>query len=96
MLADALSMLRMLVEINLFALVGQGVLGALPWVDRERNFFYTLLATVASPGVRFARWLAPGLREERRVLWIALFLLLGMWLALGAAKQVALGTAQGG
>jgi hypothetical protein len=96
MLADTVSTLRMLVEINLFALVGQGVLGVLPGVDRERNFFYLILKTLASPAMRVARWISPRFVVDQHVGWVALLLLLVLWLGLAVAKQIAIGLEEGG
>ena len=50
MLTDVIVTVRMLVEICLFSLIGQGVLAVLPGVDREKNVFYLVLKTLASPG----------------------------------------------
>ena len=38
----------------LFALIGQGILAVLPGVDRQHNFFYLMLKTIASPAWRVA------------------------------------------
>lgn len=96
MLVDTVSTLRMLVEINLFALVGQGVLGVLPGVDREKNIFYLILKTLASPAVRVARWISPRFVVDQHVGWVALLLLLVLWLGLAVAKQIAIGLEEGG
>jgi len=95
MLVDTVSTLRMLVEINLFALVGQGVLGVLPGVDRERNFFYLILKTLASPAMRLARWISPRFVVDQHVGWVALLLLAVLWLGLAVAKQIAIGMEEG-
>jgi hypothetical protein len=58
-LSDVVVTLRVLVEICLCALIGQGVLSVLPGVDREKNLFYLILKTIASPGWRVARWVSP-------------------------------------
>ena len=47
MLTDVVTTLRVLVEICLFSLIGQGVLAVLPGVDREKNLFYLILKTLA-------------------------------------------------
>ncbi|MEW5864780.1 MAG: hypothetical protein AB1773_14485 [Pseudomonadota bacterium] len=96
MLVDTVSTLRMLVEINLFALVGQGVLGVLPGVDREKNIFYLILKTLASPAWRVARWISPRFVLDQHIGWVALLLLLVLWLGLAVAKQVAIGLEEGG
>lgn len=96
MLVDTVSTLRMLVEINLFALLGQAVLGVLPGVDREKNFFYLILKTLASPAMRVARWISPRFVVDQHVGWVALLLLMMLWLGLAVAKQIAIGLETGG
>ncbi len=88
MLTDIVSTLRMLVEIALFALIGQGVLSVLPAVDREKNIFYIVLKTVASPATRFARWVSPKFVVDRHVGWVALLILLVLWVGLAVLKQI--------
>jgi hypothetical protein len=88
MLTDVVATVRMLVEIALFSLIGQAVLYVLPGVDHERNVFYLILKTVASPATRFARWISPKFVLDRHVGWVALFILIVLWVALGIAKQI--------
>lgn len=88
MLTDVIVTLRVLVEICLFALIGQGVLAVLPGVDRERNVFYLILKTIASPGWRVARWVSPRFVLDQHVGWVALFLLVVLWIGLAVAKQI--------
>ncbi|HET9734105.1 MAG TPA: hypothetical protein VFP62_02440 [Burkholderiales bacterium] len=88
MLVDVIITLRILVEIALFALIGQGVLYMLTGESREQNMFYMVLKTIASPAMRFTRWLAPKFVVDQHVGWIALFLLALLWLGLAVAKQI--------
>lgn len=88
MLLDVVSTLRMLVEIALFSLIGQGVLHALSGPSRDQNVFYMVLKTLASPAMRVARWVSPRFVVDRHVGWVALFLLALLWLALAIAKQI--------
>lgn len=91
MLSDVVVTLRILVEICLFALIGQGVLAILPGVDREKNLFYLILKTVASPGWRVARWISPRFVLDKHVGWVALLLLTVLWVALLVVKQIVMG-----
>jgi hypothetical protein len=91
LLTDVVVTLRILVEICLFALIGQGVLAILPGVDREKNLFYLVLKTVASPGWRFARWVSPRFVLDQHVGWVALLLLTVLWVALLVVKQIVMG-----
>lgn len=95
MLTDIIATLRMLVEINLFALIGQGVLSMLPGVDREKNLFYLILKTVASPAMRLARWISPKFVVDRHIGWIALFILLVLWVSLAIVKQITMAVEAG-
>jgi hypothetical protein len=88
MLTDVIVTLRVLVEICLFALIGQGVLALLPGVDREKNLFYLILKTIASPGWRVARWISPKFVLDRHIGWVALLLLVVLWIGLAIAKQI--------
>jgi hypothetical protein len=78
----------MLVEVALFSLIGQGVLYVLAGANRERNIFYMVLKTIASPAMRVARWISPRFVVDEHVGWVALFLLTVLWLGLGVAKQI--------
>jgi hypothetical protein len=90
-LSDVVVTLRVLVEICLFALIGQGILSLLPGVDRQKNLFYLILKTIASPGWRLARWLSPRFVIDQHVGFVALFLLGMLWLGLAVLKQIVLG-----
>jgi hypothetical protein len=89
--SDVVVTLRVLVEICLFALIGQGILSLLPGVDRQKNLFYLILKTIASPGWRLARWLSPRFVIDQHVGFIALFILGMLWLGLAVLKQIVLG-----
>ena len=88
MLIDVIITLRILVEIALFALIGQGVLFTLSGASREQNVFYLVLRTLASPAMRFARWITPKYVVDRHVGWVALFLLGVLWVGLAVLKQI--------
>jgi hypothetical protein len=88
MLVDVIITLRMLVEIALFALIGQGALYLLTGANREQNVFYMVLKTIASPAMRFSRWISPKFVVDQHVGWIALFILALLWVALAVAKQI--------
>jgi hypothetical protein len=91
LLTDVVVTARILVEICLFALIGQGVLAILPGVDREKNLFYLILKTIASPGWRLARFVSPRFVLDHHVGWVALLLLLMLWVALLVVKQIVMG-----
>jgi hypothetical protein len=91
MLTDVVVTLRILVEICLFSLIGQGVLALLPGVDRGKNVFYLVLKTLASPAWRFARWVSPRFVLDQHVGFVAFFILGVLWIGLAVAKQIVMG-----
>jgi uncharacterized protein YggT (Ycf19 family) len=80
--------LRELVLINFYALVGQGVLFVLAGRHRETNLFYRIIKTIASPAVWVARRITPRFVMDQHVPWVALFLLVVLGVALTVAEQV--------
>ncbi len=82
MLIDVLSTVRMLVEIALFSLIGQGVLFMMSGEGRNQNLFYNILRTLASPAMRFTRFIMPRFVVDQHIGWVALFLLLLLWVGL--------------
>jgi hypothetical protein len=77
---------KLLAEIALFALAGQGVLGLLSGAARERNPFYRVLQLVGKPWVVVARKLSPPAVLERHLPLVAFLLLLMVWGAASVAK----------
>jgi len=74
------SIIKLIAEIALMALVGQWVLGLLAGAKREQNFFYQILQIIGRPFVSAARLLTPRLVLDRHVPLVAFLLLLFIWL----------------
>jgi hypothetical protein len=72
--------IKLVAEIALLSLAGQGLLGLLAGAKRESNFFYRLLGVMTGPFVRAARWLAPRAVLDRHVPLVAFLLLSFVWL----------------
>lgn len=81
-----ISTIKLVAEIALLALIGQGVLGLLAGRGRERNVFYQLLRQIGSPFVRLARAITPRVVLDRHVPAVAFLWLLAIWLAATWAK----------
>lgn len=80
------SIIKLLAEIALLALVGQWVLGLLAGSKRDQNPFYQLLQVLTRPFVRGARLITPRIVIDRHVPLVA-FLLLGfVWIGATIAK----------
>jgi uncharacterized protein YggT (Ycf19 family) len=78
--------IKLLAEIALMCLLGQGLLALLAGAGRDRNPFYRVLAMVTGPVVRGTRRIVPRLVLDRHVPLVA-FLLLGfLWCAATVVK----------
>ncbi len=74
-----LSAVKLVCEIALMALLGQGVLAVLAGAKRDSNFFYQLLKVLTRPFTSAARWLTPKQVADGHVGYVAFFMLLVLW-----------------
>ena len=74
-----LSAVKLVVEIALMALLGQGVLYALAGERRETNFFYQLLRVLTRPFTSVVRRITPAKVADRHVPFVVFFLLALVW-----------------
>jgi hypothetical protein len=81
------SILRTLVEVAGFALLGQGALAVLAGKYREQNVFYRVLRIVTQPVVRAVRFAAPRFILDAHVPVLTFFLLFWLWIALALVKR---------
>ncbi|ALG66884.1 hypothetical protein [Beggiatoa leptomitoformis] len=72
--------LKGLVEIALFALLGQGILYLLAGQTRQHNPFYTLLQIITLPALKLTRLLMPRVIVDKHIGIITFFLVL--WIEL--------------
>ncbi len=80
------SVVKLVAEIALLALVGQWVLGLLAGAKREQNTFYQLFQVLTRPFVRGARYITPKLVIDRHLPLVAFLILAFVWLFATAAK----------
>lgn len=80
------SIFKLVAEIALLALLGQGVLALLAGAKREQNVFYQLLQVVTRPFVAGTRMITPKVVIDRHVPIVAALLLLFVWLAATITK----------
>jgi len=80
------SALKLIAEIALMALLGQGVLAVLAGSRRESNVVYKVLRDVASPFVGLARLVSPRVVLDRHLPLVAFLLLACGWIAVTLAK----------
>lgn len=81
------SILRALVEVAGFALLGQGVLAVLAGKYRHDNLFYKILQTITRPVTRLVRAITPRLVIDAHIPYVTFFLLFWLWIALAVAKR---------
>lgn len=81
------TVLRALVEIAGFALLGQGVLALLAGKYREQNVFYRALRTVTAPVVKSVRFVSPRFILDAHLPVLAFFLLFWLWIVLALVKR---------
>jgi len=81
------SILRTLVEVAGFALLGQGVLALLAGKYLEQNIFYRVLRIITGPVVRAVRFITPRLVLDAHIPVLTFFLLFWLWIMLAFAKR---------
>ena len=72
----AVTIVKLIAEIALLALIGQMVLALFAGAKRDTNFFYQILQIMVKPFIALARLLAPRVVVERHLPLVAFFLLL--------------------
>jgi len=77
---------KLLAEIALLVLLGQGVVGWLAGAARDRNPFYRVLQMAGRPWVRAARFLSPKIVLDRHLPLVAFLVLLFVWAAAAVSK----------
>jgi len=81
------SVLRTLVEVAGFALLGQGALALLAGKYREQNIFYRVLRIITGPVVRAVRFITPRFIIDAHIPVLTFFLLFWLWIMLAFAKR---------
>lgn len=85
-LLTLVSILKLLAEIALLALAGQGLLGLLAGAKRDQNLFYQVLQVLTRPFVAGTRLITPKIVIDRHVPLVAFMLLLLVWAGATVAK----------
>jgi len=82
-----ISILRALVEVAGFALLGQGALVVLAGKYRDQNLFYRVLRIVTQPVVSAVRFITPRFVIDRHIPVLTFFLLFWLWIVLAVVKR---------
>lgn len=83
-----LSILRALVEVAGFALLGQGLVAVLAGSSRERNVIYKLFVLIASPVTRLVRAVTPKVIIDKHIPFVTFFLLFWLWILLAYLRRL--------
>ncbi len=81
------AIVRALVEVAAYLMMGQAILFVLAGAGREGNFVYQLLKMGATPVYRFTRLITPRIIMDKHIAFVAFLLLVWIWLALAYAKR---------
>lgn len=82
-----ISVLRALVEVAGYTLIGQGIVALFAGQSRDKNFVYRLMKTVTDPVVKLVRLITPRLIIDRHIPFVTFFLLFWLWIGLAVAKR---------
>jgi uncharacterized protein YggT (Ycf19 family) len=81
------SILRVLIEVAGYSLIGQGLLAVLAGAGREQNVFYRILKTITRPVIQLTRAITPRFIVDAHIPFVAFFLLFWLWIALAVLKR---------
>ncbi len=81
-----ITILKAIVEVALFAFLGQGILYILAGSKRDKNLVFVMLKTVTMPVTRLIRLVSPGIVLDRHIPLASFILLLVLWAGLTMAK----------
>ena len=82
-----ISILRVIVEVAGYTLLGQGVLALFAGRSRDTNVVYRLMQTITNPAVKVVRMITPGFVMDKHIPFVAFFLLFWLWVGLAVAKR---------
>lgn len=86
MLLLFVQMLKAIVEVALFAFVGQGILYIIAGAKRDANFVFTLLKMITAPMTSIVRFVSPGIILDRHIPLATFLFLCTSWIGLTIAK----------
>jgi uncharacterized protein YggT (Ycf19 family) len=83
-----LGILRAIVEVALFFLIGQGILALLAGSRRHSNGVYRLFLIITRPVLKIVRFIAPPQIIDKHLPFVAFFVLFWCWIALAWLKRL--------
>jgi hypothetical protein len=82
-----ISVIRVLVEVAGYTLLGQGVLAIFAGKARDQNVVYRLMQTVTRPAVKTVRIITPRFIIDKHIPFVTFFILFWLWIGLAVAKR---------
>lgn len=83
-----LGILRALVEVALFFLLGQGILALLAGSRRHGNVIYKLFELITRPVMKIVRFISPPQIIDKHLPFVAFFVLFWCWIGLAWLKRL--------
>jgi hypothetical protein len=80
------TILKAMIEVALFAFLGQGILYILAGARRDKNLVFVMLKTVTMPVTKFIRFVSPGIVLDRHIPLASFILLVVLWAGITMAK----------
>lgn len=77
-----LKIVKALVEVAGFALLGQGIVALFAGNKRDQNFVYVIFKIITSPATKFARLISPRFIHDKHIVFVAFALVFWAWVAL--------------
>lgn len=81
------TMMRAVVEIAAWFMLGQGLLYVLAGRKRKENFVYQLFSILTRPVMKLTRAISPRFVRDDHIPYAAFLLLLWVWVGLALAKR---------
>ena len=81
------TVLRTLVSVAFWALLGQGILALLAGSHRHNNLVYKLFAIVTDPVIKAVRWITPKVIIDKHIPFVAFFVLFWLLVLLAIVKR---------
>jgi hypothetical protein len=81
------SIVRVLVEVAGYTLLGQGVLALFAGRSRDSNVVYRLMQTITNPAIRMVRMITPRFVIDKHIPFVTFFVLFWLWIGLAMAKR---------
>jgi hypothetical protein len=81
-----IQMFKAIIEVALFAFIGQGILYILAGAKRDSNFVFTLLKMITAPMTSVVRFVSPRIVLDQHIPLATFLFLSTLWIALTVAK----------